>query len=155
LSEFSLTLITFAFVHPQSNPKVISVKENSDKLDLTKSAINDIYNEGSDEYNILNAIRSYYGALVNYLLTNLTNQFNNAESVPNFPDSIPVVFGGGTCLVKGFMEVVGEQFNQEEFPIPIKDFTLVEDAHTAVARGCLSEAQLIEEEEGENKEESA
>ncbi len=29
-------------------------------------------------------------------------------------------------------------------------FILVEDAHTAVARGCLSEAQLIEEEnEGE------
>ena len=105
--------------------------------------------------NIINAIRSYYGALVNYLLTNLTNQFNNAESVPNFPDKVPVVFGGGSALVKGFMEVVGEQFNQEEFPIPVKEFTLVEDAHTAVARGCLSEAQLIEEEEGETKEESA
>ena len=134
--------------------KVTAVKENSSNLDLTKSAINDIYQEGSDEYNIINAIRSYYGALVNYLLTNLTHQFNNAESVPNFPDSIPVVFGGGTALVKGFMEVVGEQFNQEDFPIQVKEFTLVEDAHTAVARGCLSEAQLIEEEEGENKEES-
>jgi hypothetical protein len=125
---------------------VISVKENSSKLDLTKSAINDIYNEGSDEYNIINAIRSYYGALVNYLLTNLKHQFENAESVPNFPNAIPIVFGGGTSLVKGFMEVVGEQFNQDEFPI--------EDAHTAVARGCLSEAQLIEEEEGEVNEES-
>ena len=129
--------------------KVTAVKENSSQLDLTKSAINDIYQEGSEEYNIINAIRSYYGALVNYLLTNLTHQFNNAESVPNFPDSIPVVFGGGTALVKGFMEVVGEQFNQEDFPIQVKEFTLVEDAHTAVARGCLSEAQLIEEEEGE------
>ena len=134
--------------------KVIAVKENSSQLDLTKSAINDIYQEGSDEYNIINAIRSYYGALVNYLLTNLTNQFNNAESVPNFPDAIPVVFGGGTSLVKGFMEVVGEQFNQDEFPIQVKEFTLVEDAHTAVARGCLSEAQLIEEEPNENNEKS-
>ena len=88
-------------------------------------------------------------------MTNLTNQFNNAESVPNFPNDIPVVFGGGTSLVKGFMEVVNEQFNQEEFPINVKEFTLVEDAHTAVARGCLSEAQLIEEEEGENTEESS
>jgi hypothetical protein len=135
--------------------KVISVKENSSKLDLTKSAINDIYNEGSDEYNIINAIRSYYGALVNYLLTNLTHQFNNAESVPNFPNAIPIVFGGGTSLVKGFMEVVSEQFNQDEFPIEVEKFTLVEDAHTAVARGCLSEAQLIEEEnEGETEEKS-
>jgi len=53
------------------------------------------------------------------------------------------------------MEVVGEQFNQDEFPIEVEKFTLVEDAHTAVARGCLSEAQLIEEEEGEGNEESA
>ena len=121
---------------------------------MTKSAITNIYGEGTDEQNIVNAIRSYYGALVNYLLVNLTNQFNNAESVPNFPDDVPVVFGGGTSLVKGFMEVVGEQFNQEEFPIPVKEFTLVEDAHTAVARGCLSEAQLIEEENNENQEES-
>ena len=127
--------------------KVISIKENSQNLDLTKSAINDIYQEGSDEYNIINAIRSYYGALINYLLTNLANQFNNAESVPNFPDSIPIVFGGGTSLVKGFLQVVGEQFNQDEFPIQISDIKLVEDAHTAVARGCLSEAELIEEEE--------
>ena len=134
--------------------KVISIKESSSNLDLTKSAINDIYQEGSDEYNIINAIRSYYGALVNYLLTNLTNQFNNAESVPNFPEAIPIVFGGGTSLVKGFMEVVGEQFIQDEFPIQVKEFTLVEDAHTAVARGCLSEAQLIEEDEGETNEES-
>ena len=134
--------------------KVISIKESSKNLDLTKSAINDIYNEGSDEYNIINAIRSYYGALVNYLLTNLKHQFENAESVPNFPNAIPIVFGGGTSLVKGFMEVVGEQFNQDEFPIEVEKFTLVEDAHTAVARGCLSEAQLIEEEEGETNKKS-
>ena len=129
--------------------KVIALKENSNLLDLTKSNINDIYQEGSDDYNIINAIRSYYGALINYLLTNLANQFNNAESVPNFPEAIPIVFGGGTSLVKGFMDVVGEQFNQDDFPIEIKEFTLVEDAHTAVARGCLSEAQLIEEEQNE------
>ena len=129
--------------------KVTATKEESNLLDLTSGSIKDIYDEGSDEYNILNAIRSYYGALVNYLLTNLANQFNNAESVPNFPDKVPVVFGGGTALVKGFMDVVTEQFDQDTFPIPISEFTLVEDAHTAVARGCLSEAQLIEEEEGE------
>ena len=127
--------------------KVISIKENSQNLDLTKSSINDIYQEGSDEYNIINAIRSYYGALINYLMTNLAHQFNNAESVPNFPNPIPIVFGGGTSLVKGFLQVVGEQFNQDEFPIQISDIKLVEDAHTAVARGCLSEAELIEEEE--------
>ena len=62
------------------------------------------------------------------MLTNLKHQFENAESVPNFPNiNIPIVFGGGTSLVKGFMEVVGEQFNQDEFPIEVEKFTLVED----------------------------
>jgi len=134
--------------------KVIAIKENSNLLDLTKSSINDIYQEGSDEYNIINAIRSYYGALINYILTNIAHQFNNADSVPNFPEPIPIAIGGGTALVKGFMEVVGEQFNQDEFPIQIKEFTLVADAHTAVARGCLSEAQLIAEEKQEQNNET-
>ena len=53
------------------------------------------------------------------------------------------------------LEVITEQFNQDEFPIEVEKFTLVEDAHTAVARGCLSEAQLIEEEDGETEEKSA
>ena len=30
---------------------------------------------------------------------------------------------------------------------PVSEIVLIEDAHTAVARGCLSEAQLIEEED--------
>ena len=32
----------------------------------------------------------------------------------------------------------------------IKEIRLIEDPHTAVSRGCLSEAQLIEEDENEN-----
>ena len=47
------------------------------------------------------------------------------------------------------------EYSPDDFPIEIKEFTLVEDAHTAVARGCLSEAQLIEEEDGESEEKSA
>ena len=121
--------------------KVISVKENSSKLDLTKSAINDIYNEGVMSIISLMLSEVIMEAFVNYLLTNLKHQFENAESVPNFPNAIPIVFGGGTSLVKGFMEVVGEQFNQDEFPIEVEKFTLVEDFPHAT-RGCLSEAQL-------------
>ena len=132
-----------------SKAKVISVKENSSQLDLTKNVISDIYQEGTDEHNVINAIRSYYGALINYLLINLKNQFENLDKVPNFPNAVPIVVGGGTSLVKGFMDVFMEQFNQEEFPIKVSEVILIEDAHTAVARGCLSEAQLIEEEEGE------
>ena len=46
-------------------------------------------------------------------------------------------------------------FDQDIFPIPIKEITIIEDSHTAIARGCLSEAQLIEEEEEDKDEEES
>ena len=73
--------------------------------------------------------------------------------MPSFPDAVPIVIGGGTSLVTGFMDVFQEQFDGENFPIPVSEIKLIEDAHTAVARGCLSEAQLIEEDEEESSEE--
>ena len=131
--------------------KVTSIKENSNTLDISKSHIENIYDEGSEEANILIALRSYYGALINYLLTNLKVQFEGVENVPNFPEAVPIVIGGGTSLVKGFVDVFNEQFDQDTFPIPIKEIVLIEDAHTAVSRGCLSEAMLVEEENAESE----
>ena len=132
-----------------SRAKVTSIKENSNTLDLSSANYQNIYEEDTDEANVLIAIRSYYGALVNYLLTNLKVQFEGVENVPNFPDPVPIVIGGGTSLVKGFLDVFNEQFDQNDFPIPISEIIHIEDAHTAVARGCLSEAQLIEEDDEE------
>ena len=130
-----------------SKAKVTNIKETSTTLDLSSATYQNIYEEDTDEANVLIAIRSYYGALINYLLTNLKVQFEGVENVPNFPDPVPIVIGGGTSLVKGFLDVFNEQFDQDEFPIPISEIILIEDAHTAVSRGCLSEAQLIEEDE--------
>ena len=132
-----------------SQAKVTSIKETSTTLDLSSANYQNIYEEDTDEANVLIAIRSYYGALVNYLLTNLKVQFEGVENVPNFPEAVPIVIGGGTSLVKGFLDVFNEQFDQNEFPIPISEIIHIEDAHTAVARGCLSEAQLIEEDDEE------
>ena len=132
-----------------SRAKVTSIKENSNTLDLSSANYQNIYEEDTDEANVLIAIRSYYGALVNYLLTNLKVQFEGVENVPNFPEAVPIVIGGGTSLVKGFLDVFNEQFDQNDFPIPISEIIHIEDAHTAVARGCLSEAQLIEEDDEE------
>jgi len=132
-----------------SKAKVTNIKETSTTLDLSSATYQNIYEEETDEANVLIAIRSYYGALINYLLTNLKVQFEGVENVPNFPEAVPIVIGGGTALVKGFLDVFNEQFDQDTFPIPISEIILIEDAHTAVSRGCLSEAQLIEEDDEE------
>jgi cell division ATPase FtsA len=127
--------------------KVSNIKESSTQLDLTKGVMQDIYGESTEEFAVMHALRSYYGALINYLLVNLKAQFEGAANVPNFPKPVPIVIGGGTSLVKGFIEVFNEQFDPETFPLEISEIILIEDAHTAVSRGCLSEAQLTEEDE--------
>jgi actin-like ATPase involved in cell morphogenesis len=87
------------------------------------------------------AIKTYYEALIRYLLANIAKQFESTD-VPNFPKPVPIVLGGGTSMVKGFLEVFQEQFKQKEFPINISDIRIVSEPLTAVARGCLIEAQL-------------
>jgi actin-like ATPase involved in cell morphogenesis len=87
------------------------------------------------------AIKTYYEALIRYLLANIAKQFESTD-VPNFPKPVPIVLGGGTSMVKGFLEVFKEQFKQKEFPINISDIRIVKEPLTAVARGCLIEAQL-------------
>jgi actin-like ATPase involved in cell morphogenesis len=135
--------------------KAQNLKEKSTGLNIKGSKLNDIYEEDSEEGNVIRAISSYYGALINYLMTNLKHQFENTADIPQFPDAVPIVIGGGTSLVNGFIDIFKDTFDDSDFPIPISEIRLIEDAHTAVSRGCLSEAQLIEEEEGESDEKSA
>jgi len=58
---------------------------------------------------------------------------------------VPIVIGGGTSMIKGFIEVFKAQFNQKEFPINISEIKLVEEPLTAVARGCFMDAALEDE----------
>ena len=76
-----------------SKAKVTNIKETSTTLDLSSATYQNIYEEETDEANVLIAIRSYYGALINYLLTNLKVQFEGVENVPNFPEAVPIVIG--------------------------------------------------------------
>jgi hypothetical protein len=93
------------------------------------------------------AVRTYYGVLIRYLLANIAKQFEDNDSMPNFPEPIPIVVGGGTSMVSGFIDIFEEEFNNKDFPIEIKEIKLVEEPFTAVARGCLAEAQLEEEDD--------
>lgn len=90
------------------------------------------------------AIKTYYEALIRYLLANIAKQFESTD-VPNFPKPVPIVLGGGTSMVKGFLEVFKEQFKQKEFPINISEIRIVKEPLTAVARGLLIEANLSNE----------
>ncbi len=101
------------------------------------------------ETNVHQAIRSYYGVLITYVLANIANQFKRSETMPSFPNPVSIVIGGGTAMVPGFIELFKEQLSKMDFPIEISDVRLVENTHEAVALGCLNEAVLEEGDEDE------
>ncbi len=87
------------------------------------------------------AVKTYYEALIRYLLSNISNQFESKE-MPNFPNEVPIIIGGGSSMVNGFIEVFKEQFQQKQFPLNVGEIRLVDEPLTAVARGCLVDAEL-------------
>jgi len=88
------------------------------------------------------AIKTYYEAYIRYILKYIEIQFTKNLSMPNFENSVPIVIGGGGCMVNGFIDSFKQQFVQKEFPLEISDIKLVEEPLTAVARGCLEEAKI-------------
>jgi len=92
-----------------------------------------------------NAIKTYYESLIRYVLANIERQFTSI-SMPNFPKAVPIVCGGGTSMVNGFIDVFKDQFTQKGFPLEITDISLVKEPLTAVARGCFIDSEIEEEE---------
>lgn len=88
-----------------------------------------------------NAVRTYYEALIRYVLAHIENEFKS-KSMPDFPEAVPIVCGGGTSMVNGFIEVFKSQFTQKGFPIAISEIKLVEEPLTAVSRGTYIDASL-------------
>jgi hypothetical protein len=129
--------------------KVQFIKE-SGELDLSSAKV--VFSGNTpkiDQYipksNIHQALRSYYGVLISYILTNLAKQFNESSNMPNFPKPVPMIIGGGSAMVPGFIDLFKEQLENIDFPIAISDVRLATNPHEAVALGCLSEAILTEE----------
>lgn len=91
---------------------------------------------------VAQAIKSYYIVLINYLLANIIKQFETSKDVPTFPHPVPIVIGGGTAMVPGFIELFREQLSKQPFPIEVSEVRLITDPHVAVAQGCLAEAEI-------------
>lgn len=130
--------------------KVQFIKE-SGEIDLSSAKIT--FESGQakiDEFipknNLQQAIRSYYGVLITYILNNISKQFGESKNMPSFPNPVPILIGGGTAMVPGFIDLFKEQLEKINFPIEISEIKLAENPHFAVSLGCLSESILIEEE---------
>ena len=80
-----------------------------------------------------------------------SSAFEAKAKQARFTDPIPVVVGGGTTVVPGFIERLEKELRDSRFPVPISRVFHAEDPLHAVARGALINAiaSLEDEEEME------
>jgi len=83
------------------------------------------------------AIEIYYRELIRYTLNNIKQRFESSEGMPTFPEPVDIVFAGGTSLIGGFVDVVRQELEKIQFPIPIKNVRRAEDPLNAIAKGLL------------------
>jgi len=91
------------------------------------------------------AVSIYYRNLINYTLTNIKSRFETSHGMPTFPSAVPIVFSGGTAKIGGFIDVVRQEFDKVDFPIPISRIFVADEPLHSVARGCLVAAAIGED----------
>ncbi len=87
------------------------------------------------------AICIYYRELIHYTLTTMQRQLETVRDLPAFSHPVELVCAGGTSLVKGFIQVLQEEYEKILFPIEVKRIRLARDPLRSVASGCLAAAQ--------------
>ncbi|MFT5207587.1 MAG: hypothetical protein ACI9CF_001343 [Candidatus Omnitrophota bacterium] len=100
------------------------------------------------------AVVIYYRNLIKYTLDKIIEKFATAESVPQFPDPVDIVFAGGSTMIKGFAKVFEEELKKTEMPIEIDKVRAADDPLYATAKGCLL-AAISGQEDGEGEEEGS
>jgi hypothetical protein len=86
------------------------------------------------------AVAIYYRNYIHYFLENMALVFGKSADKPRFKDPVDIVFAGGSSLVPGFLEVVGEEIRTIDFGFTLGRLLKASDPFTSVARGCLFSA---------------
>ena len=86
---------------------------------------------------IQDAIVIYYRNLIQYTLETIRQKLEAAQNMPTFTRPIPLICGGGTSMIGGFIDVFREEFEKVNFPIEVSEIRMANDPLKAVARGCM------------------
>jgi actin-like ATPase involved in cell morphogenesis len=112
---------------------VTIVKENELDLLATPSGKN---------RKILEALQIYYDALIDDICEAFEDKFTELKSTIN--DTMPIIVGGGTATVNGFIQKLDNAVRNTDMPFEIGTITLVENPLVAVSSGCLVSAINLE-----------
>jgi hypothetical protein len=115
--------------------RITKFKES--ELDLTS---NQAFMKDKKKLSMNMALTHYYKQIIDHVLNNFIEQFNNSSNGLEIDEEIPIVISGGTSLPKGFLNLFIERFNEqykEKFPYQVSEIRMVEDPLNSVAKGCL------------------
>lgn len=114
--------------------RITSIKENN--LDLMNPSFGN-----KKERRIREALSYYYSNLIEYVLRNIVEKFNENSDGLHIDEEIPIIVSGGTSKPEGFLELFQEVFdNVRDFPYTISEIKLAKDQLNSVAIGCLEYA---------------
>ncbi|MEO5351199.1 MAG: hypothetical protein H7836_16380 [Magnetococcus sp. YQC-3] len=89
------------------------------------------------ERKVREALGYYYTNLIHFVVKSALKELDRRDLDLGFPDSIPLVISGGTSLAGGFLDLVREQVQQEEWPLALSTVRYASDPLSCVAQGCL------------------
>ena len=117
----------------ETNAIVQHVKEQGINLNVPKNKIEE-------------ALSSYYGALINYVVDQFRALYisTDPKKLPKILDPIKIIVSGGTAMPKGFIEKLDAEI-KEGFPVPISQVVLADDPLFAVSRGLYNAAKTKSE----------
>ncbi|MEE9584902.1 MAG: hypothetical protein V3W51_05405 [Candidatus Brocadiales bacterium] len=98
-------------------------------------------NSDVQKNNIHNALSIYYNYLIEYVLENIKEAFENAEDRPSLDNPIPVILAGGTVKPQGFANRFARLMNQTKLPFPVSGIKMAKQPLQAVAKGALIAAR--------------
>lgn len=126
-----------------------SVAKSTNK---TANFVQDTKEKGIDlldpQNSVERAILTYYDALMEYILAQFGELYENSDpkKLPNITEPVPVVVAGGTAMVQGFADRLGELI-KEGFPVPVSSVQLAKDPLFAVSRGLCNAAETTAKQE--------
>jgi hypothetical protein len=114
--------------------RTMNLKEK--KLDLSLTKIN---TDNKSEKRTLEALKFFYGDLIEHVLENFIEQFENASEGLSIDEEIPIIISGGTSLPNGFIELFEDTLRGygNKFPYKIKEVRRASDPLMSVAKGSL------------------
>ena len=88
------------------------------------------------------ALTIFHRDVIEQIVSRLSQELNASQCLPRGLRNLPIVFGGGTSMVKGFETELTKALRAAEFPLEIGEVRQAKAAANTTARGMLLASTL-------------